>query len=178
MNAPRLYGLMAEFTQPEPLLEAARRASDAGYSRVEAYSPFEVEGLAHSLRLPPSRVPLFTLLGGILGGGGAYFMLWYSSVVDLPWNVGGRPTNSWTSFIPITFELTVLGASFGAVLSMLILNRLIRIHHPVFQVPAFLRASRDRFFLCLRAEDPAFERAGTRAFLEGLGPVAVHEVPQ
>ncbi len=176
--APRLYGLLAEYEQPEALIEAARTIKAAGYVHLEGYSPFPIEELPEVLHLPASKVPLYTLIGGILGGGGAYFMLWYSSVIDWPWNIGGRPHNSWPSFIPITFELTVLGASLFAVFSMLALNGFPRPHHPVFNAPAFLRASRDRFFLCVEAEDPRFDPAGTRAQLEATEAVAVHEVPQ
>lgn len=173
-----LYGLLAEYEEPEPLVEAVRRARQAGYRRMEPFSPFPVEELAEAQRLPSSRVPLITLIGGILGGGGAYFMLWYSSVIDWPWNIGGRPHNSWPSFIPITFELTVLGASLCAVFGMLALNGLPRPHHPVFNVPAFLRASRDRFFLCLEAEDPLFDPDATLAFLRSTRALEVYEVPR
>ena len=173
---PTLYGFLAEYGEPEPLIAAVRRAREAGYRRLETYTPFPVEELAEAQALRSSRVPLITLIGGLIGGGGAYFMLWYSSVIDWPWDVGGRPHNSWPSFIPITFELTVLGASLCAVFGMLALNGLPRLHHPIFSAPAFRRASRDRFFLCLEAEDPLFDSETARALLDRTGPLAVHEV--
>jgi hypothetical protein len=171
-----LYGLMAEFEEHDQLLEAAKRAYAAGYREMDAYSPFPIEGLAEALGHESSPVPLFTLLGGIAGGLGGYFMEWYSMARLYPINVGGRPHNSWPNFIPVTFELTVLIASLSALIAMLVLNRLPQPHHPVFNLPAFARASIDRFFLCIETEDRQFERAGTGRFLETLKPVKVSEV--
>lgn len=171
-----LYGLMAEFEEHEQLVEAARRAYAGGYREMDAYSPFPVEGLAEALGREGSLVPLFTLLGGMAGGLGGYFMEWYSMARLYPFNVGGRPLNSWPNFIPVTFELTVLIASLSALTAMLMLNRLPCPYHPVFNVPEFERASIDRFFLCIEAEDPKFERDSTWKFLESLGPVKVSEV--
>lgn len=171
-----LFGLMAEFDDHEQLLKAAERAYEAGYREMDAYSPFPVEGLAEALGHEGSLVPLFTLLGGMVGGLGGYFMEWYSMGPIYPLNVGGRPHNSWPNFIPVTFELTVLIASLTALVSMFILNRLPQPHHPVFNVPEFRRASIDRFFLAIEVEDPKFERAGTSRFLESLKPVKVSEV--
>jgi hypothetical protein len=119
---------------------------------------------------------LITLVGGMIGGLGGYFMQWYSMARLYPINVGGRPHNSWPNFIPITFELTILVASASAFVSMLILNRLPQPHHPVFNVPQFRRASIDRFFLCIEVEDPKFEREGTERFLAGLKPTSIVEV--
>lgn len=171
-----LYGLMAEFEEHDQLVEAAKHAYAAGYREMDAYSPFPIEGLAEALGQESSPVPLFTLLGGMAGGLGGYFMEWYSMARLYPINVGGRPHNSWPNFIPVTFELTVLIASLSALVSMLILNRLPEPHHPVFNVPEFRRASIDRFFLCIETDDPKFERAGTWRFLEGLKPIKVSEV--
>ena len=172
----RLYGLLAEFTEHEQLLEAARRAYAAGYRRMDAFSPFPVEELAEALGHDYSPVPLFTLLGGMAGGLGGYFMQWYSMARLYPLNVGGRPHNSWPNFIPITFELTILIAALSAFVSVLILARLPQPHHPVFNVPGFQRASIDRFFLCIEVEDPLFERDGTARFLQSLKPVSLREV--
>ena len=138
---------------------------------MDAYSPFPVEGLAEALGHEYSPVPLFTLLGGMVGGLGGYFMEWYSMARLYPLNVGGRPHNSWPNFIPVTFELTVLVAALSAFVSMLVLNRLPQPHHPVFNVPEFRRASIDRFFLCIEAEDPKFDLNRTRRFLEELSPL-------
>jgi len=171
-----LYGVMAEFAEHEQLLEAARRAYAQGYRRMDGYSPFPIEGLAEALGHGWTLVPLFTLLGGIAGGLGAYFMQWYSLGILYPLNVGGRPLNSWPMFIAITFELTVLIASLSALISMLVLNRLPQPHHPVFNVPEFRRASIDRFFLCIKTRDAKFELEETKRFLEDLKPLHVSEV--
>jgi hypothetical protein len=173
---PPLYGLMAEFENPERLLEAARRAYQEGYRRMDAYTPFPVEGLDEAIGFHHNRLPLIVLIGGIIGAVGGYWMLYYSQVISYPLNVGGRPYNSWPAFIPITFELTVLAAALAAVLGVLALNGLPMPYHPVFNVPRFALASRDRFFLCIEARDPQFDRATTKQFLESLGPQEVSEV--
>jgi hypothetical protein len=171
-----LYGLMAEFASADALLAAAKRAREAGY-RIEAYSPFPVEGLAEAIGFEKTRVPLATLLGGIAGGVGGFFLQWYTAVIDYPENIGGRPLNSWPEFIPVTFETTVLAAAFAAMIAMLVANGLPRLRHPVFDVREFDLATRNRFFLCLRARGPGFEPAPARRFLEGLEPMRVMEVP-
>jgi hypothetical protein len=172
-----VYGLLAEFKTPEELLEAARRARAAGYRRIEAYAPFPVEGLVEAVGSYKDHMPLITLIGGVLGGGGGYFMQWYSAVIAYPINLGGRPYHSWPSFIPVTFELTVLGAALFAVIGMLALNGLPKLYHPLFNVADFGLAARNRFFLCLRRTDPRYEPEETRQFLVSLGPLAVTEVP-
>lgn len=173
-----IYGAMAELDSAEALLAAVRRARVAGYRRIEAYAPFPVEGLAEAIGFAGNRVPLLTLLGGIAGGAGGYFMQWYSAVLSYPINVGGRPLHSWPSFIPATFELTVLGAALAAVLGMLFLNGLPALYHPVFNAPEFDLATRNRFFLCLRADDGQFDAERVRAFLSELQPLRVMEVPR
>jgi hypothetical protein len=172
----RCYGLMAEFASADALLEAARRTHGAGYRAIEAYAPFSVDGLPEAIGFTSNRVPLVTLLGGIAGGAGGYFLQWYSAVVDYPINSGGRPLHAWPAFIPATFEMTVLGAALAAFFGFLALNGLPRLTHPVFAARDFDLASRNRFFLCIRVEDERFERAGTHAFLESLGAQRVAEV--
>ena len=173
-----MYGVMAEFATPERLLEAARRARAEGYRRMDAYPPMPVEGLTEAIGLGHSRVPLIVLLGGLTGCFGGFFLQWWIAVLDYPINVGGRPLNSWPSFIPVTFELTILLSAFAAILGLFALCRLPWPHHPVFNVPGFERASQDRFFLCIEAQDPRFDPQATRRFLEGLGPQGVMDVAE
>lgn len=175
-SRPPIYGLMAEFENPQDLVDAARRARAEGYRKMDAYTPFPVEGLADALELGSTRVPLIVLIGGLIGASLGYFMQYYLMAVDYPVNVGGRPYHSWPSFIPVTFEMTVLVAGLSAVLGMLALNGLPMPYHPVFNVPRFALATRDRFFLCIEATDPLFDREGTRRFLERLLPRVVTEV--
>ena len=172
-----LYGLMAEFHDADELLVAAQRTYAAGYREIEAYSPFPVEGLAESLGMRSTRLPLIILGGGILGAAIAFGMQYYAAVISYPLNVGGRPYLSWPSFIPITFELAILGAALAAVFGMFALNGLPQPYHPVFNVPSFELASRSRFFLAIQAKDPEFEIEKTRQFLESLEPIEVSEVP-
>src|SRR5688572_30326747 len=162
---PNLYGLVAEFEHPEELLAATKRAHEAGYRRMGAYTPIPVEGLFEALGIAPTKLPWLTLLGGVLGGVTGYAMQYYASVIAYPLNVGGRPYHSWPSFVPIVFELTVLGAALFTVLGMLALNGLPTPYHPLFHVPQFKLASRNRFFLCIQARDPAFDLGRTREFL-------------
>jgi hypothetical protein len=176
MSAPRRYGLLAEFATADALLDAVHRVHEAGYRQVEAFSPFPVEGLADAIGFHSHRVPLLTFLGGVVGGLGGYLMQWYAAAVDYPINVGGRPLHSWPSFIPITFELAVLGAALFAAFGMLALNGLPRLSHPLFTVPEFELASRNRFFLCLRADEPGFDDEQARQLLNELEPLKISEV--
>jgi hypothetical protein len=177
MARPPIYGLMAEFENAEQILGAVRRAREAGYQTMDAYTPYPVEGLAAELGLTRTRVPFIVLVGGLVGCFVGYFMQYYAMAIDYPLNIGGRPYNSWPIYIPITFEVTVLVAGFSAIIGMLVLSGLPMPYHPVFNVPRFALASRDRFFLCIEATDPRFDRQGTREFLASLGPREVAEVP-
>jgi hypothetical protein len=171
------YGLMAEFDRPEDVILATQHAYEHGYRMMEAYSPFPVDGLAEALGFRKNRVAACVLMGGVTGGLTGFFMQWYSAVISYPIDVGGRPFNSWPAFIPITFEMTVLFASLAAVFGMLGLNGLPRPHHPVFNLPSFVLASRNRFFLCIQSRDSLFDEVETRLFLEKFKPIAVNVVP-
>lgn len=172
------YALAAEFETSEELLRAARAARDAGYRRVEAYSPFPVEGVAEALGFRRTKLPLVVLIGGIIGCAGGYWLQYWVSAIAYPLNIGGRPLNSWPAFVPVTFELTVLVAALFAVLGMLGLNGLPMPYHPLFNVSRFSRATQDAFFLSIRAVDPEFHPETTRRFLESLNPRDVYDVPQ
>jgi len=178
MRKAPLYGLMAEFKSPTALVEAARRTREAGYRKMDAYSPFPIEELSDALGHHHDRLPLLVLIGGVVGGASGFFLQYYASVIDYPLNIGGRPPLSWPSFIPVTFEMTILVAAFVAVLGMLGLNGLPMPYHPVFNVERFVNATRSRFFLCIEATDPLFDRLATGKFLESLDPREVCEVPQ
>jgi hypothetical protein len=171
-----LYGIMAEFEQPEQVVNAAKSAYAAGYRKMDAYSPLPVHGLSEALGFQYTRLPMIVLIGGILGCLGGFAFQYWVSVINYPVIIGGKPMNSWPSFIPVTFECTILFAALSAVFGMLALNGLPQPYHPVFNVDRFEHATRDRFFLCIEARDPQFDRAATRAFLEGLGAHEVSEV--
>jgi hypothetical protein len=143
---------------------------------MEAYTPFPVEGLSEAIGFRRNGVPLACLLGGIFGGLLGFAMQTYAATWDYRLNVGGRPPFSWPAFVPITFELTVLCAAFGAIFGMLALNGLPRPHHPIFETPFFESRNASRFYLCIEATDPAFDRERTRLFLQGCDPQQVWEV--
>ena len=164
------YGLIAEFEDPTALVSATHRAYQAGYRRMDAYSPFPIEELTEALGSHHSKLPLIVLIGGLCGGFGGYALQFWAATMAYPINVGGKPLHSWPAFIPITFECTILVAALSAVFGMLALNGLPMPYHPVFNVARFALASRNRFFLCIEARDKKFELAETRRFLEALEP--------
>jgi hypothetical protein len=178
IRARKTHGLLAEFETAEGLVEAARKTREAGYERIDAYSPFAVPGLDQALRLPKNRVPLIFLIGGISGALTGFFMQVYSCTYSYQINVGGRPLYSWPAFIPITFELTILFAGLAGAFGMLALNGFPHPYHPVFNVPQFDLASQNKFFLCIEAGDPKFDSAKTREFLNSLQAISVYEVPE
>lgn len=177
MNVP-LHGIIAEFRSAEELLHAARRAREAGYTQMDAYSPFPLHGLSEAIGFEDHKVPWTVFIAGVIGAIAGFSLQYYISVVDYPLNVGGRPLLSWPAFIPVTFETTVLFAAFGAFIGMLVFNGLPQPYHPIFNAPRFERASQDRFFLCIEAKDPLFDRTKTRQFLESLGASLVSEVEE
>ncbi len=179
MSAPgaaRLHGLMAEFRSARSLIRACERTHEAGYRKTDAYTPYPIEEVFEALHLHRSKVPLLVLIGGILGCLGGFALCYWTSVIEYPMNIGGRPHNSWPSFIPVTFETTILVASFFAVVGMLALNGLPMPYHPVFNVKRFALASRDRYFLVIEAEDSRFDAEETRRFLASLEPTEVFDV--
>ena len=172
-----LYGVIAEFHDPQTLLDATNAAREAGYTSIDAFSPFPIHGLAEATGFHKSRLSAVVLTMGILGAAGGFLMCWYANVIGYPLNIGGKPLNSWPAWIPIVFECAVLLAAFGAVFGMLALNGLPMPYHPVFNVRRFDSASRDKFFLVIQARDPKFRLDETRGFLQGLGPREVTDVP-
>jgi len=175
-TAPKLYGVMAEFDNPTDLVAAARRTYEAGYRRINGYSPFPIEELSEAIGFRHTILPVIVLIGGILGGLGGFFMQYWMEVIDYPLNVGGKPFNSWPAFIPITFESTVLLAAFSAVFGMLALNKLPQPYHPVFNAPNFALATRDSFFLVIEASDRKFEHDAVMSFMRDLNPKDVLDV--
>jgi ActD protein len=178
VTKPGLYGLMAEFSEPAGLVVAVRRVHEAGYRKVDAFSPYPMEALYEALGLHHSRLPLLVLIGGVAGLIAGYGLEYWASVIEYPMNVGGRPFHSVPSFIPPAFETTILFAALTAVLGMLALNGLPEPYHPVFNVPTFALATKDRFFLCIEASDPKFDLDRTWSFMMSLGARVVSEVEQ
>jgi Protein of unknown function (DUF3341) len=177
MTRTPIYGLLAEFDSPTALVAAGERTRDAGYKKIDAFSPFPVEGLAEAIGFHHDLVPLITLIGGIIGGSTGYLMQYWMAAVNYPLNIGGKPPHSWPAFIVITFEMTILFAGISAVFGMLALNGLPMPYHPVFNVPRFAFATKDRFFLIVFSSDAKYDPVTTRKFLESLGPRSLSEVP-
>jgi hypothetical protein len=173
MKSVPIYGLLGEFEQPDDLLQAVRRARSAGYRRINAYTPFPIEGLAEELGFRRTYLPALVLLGGVIGCAGGFALQYWISVIDYPLNIGGRPLNSWPAFIPVTFETTILTAALFAVLGMLGLNGLPRPFNPLFNAPRFALATRNRFFLFIEAADRQFDREATTKFMHDLNPQGV-----
>ncbi len=176
MKNPPVYGLIAEFDNPDDLLAAAHRAHAEGYRGMDAFSPMPIEGLAEAVGFERTNLPLAVLIGGFCGCIGGFLLQYYPSVIDYPLNIGGKPLNSWPAFVPVMFELTILAAALTTVFGMLAMNGLPTPYHPVFNAPQFELATRNRFFLCIKARDPKFDLAKTKEFLAGLKAREVSEV--
>jgi hypothetical protein len=173
---PPIYGYIAEFEEPDRLLDAARKVKAAGYEVVEAYSPLPLHGLADILGWS-NRLPAIVFVGGLVGACVGFGLQYWVSVIEYPVIVGGKPFNSWPAFVVPTFECTILFAAISAVLGMFWLNGLPQPYHPVFNVEHFVQASRDRFFLMILSRDPRFDMEGTKKFMSALKPVSLEEVP-
>jgi len=176
VKGPELHGLLAEFHAPAELVKAAQAVHAAGYRKVDAYTPYPMEELLDALHLHHTHVPKLVLGGGLFGLAAGWGLQYWASVIEYPMNIGGRPFNSWPAFVVPSFETTVLFAALAAVFGMLALNGFPQPYHPVFNVPSFSAASRDRFFLCIEADDPKFDRGATLEFLRSLGAADVQEV--
>jgi hypothetical protein len=163
-----IYGMMGEFATPADLLNAIRRAKEAGYTRFEAFTPFPIEEVNKAVIERPTRLPILIFIGGLAGCLMGYLLQYYVHVWHNPYNVGGRPHHSWPNFIPVTFELTILLAAATAVVGMLLGNRLPQPYHPVFNIPRFDLASQERFYLVIEAEDERFDLERTRQFFDQL----------
>lgn len=174
---PSLYGLMAEFADPTTLVEAAKRVHAEGYRKVDAYTPFPMHELFDALDIHDKKLQMTVLGAGITGAFAGFGLCYWTQVIAYPLNIGGRPFNSWPSFIPVTFEVTILFAAFTTVIAMILMNGLPMPYHPVFNVQRFReRASQDGLFLAIEADDPKFDREKTRAFLQQLGAREVNEI--
>lgn len=171
-----VYGYVAEFNSPDELVEAASAAREAGYKNLDAYSPFPIHEMSDAIGFKDTKVPWIVFLGGVVGMLVGYSLQWYTSVIDYPLNIGGRPLNSIIAFFPVTFECTILFAAFGGVLGMLALNGFPKPYHSIFNTPGFDRCSQDRFFLAIEAKDPQYDVVETKSFLLGLKPITVTEV--
>jgi len=175
-SAPPFYGLMAEFDSAQSLLDAAVKVHAAGYTRADAYSPFPIHGLSEALGFKERLVAPIVFVAGATGLIAGYSLQYWTSVIALPLNIGGRPFHSWVSFIPVTFEVTILFAAISAVFGMIALNGLPQPYHPVFNVPRFAHATQDSFFLAIESADPKFDADATRQFLSGLTAKEVVQV--
>ncbi|HLK56256.1 MAG TPA: DUF3341 domain-containing protein [Chthonomonadaceae bacterium] len=189
-----LYGLIAEFEDPDKLVAAAEKVREEGYRKIDAYTPFPVHGLAEALAFHDWRVPWLIFICGCLGGITGFSleastatpfvqmlprfarMLPTMNEISYPLNVGGRPFLSWPTFIPPAYELTILFAAFGAFFGMLALSGLPKPYNSIFNAKRFELATQDRFFLCIEALDPKFNYENTWEFLQNLGADSVSEV--
>lgn len=174
--AARLFGLLAEFTSAAALVHACEKVRDAGYTRWDAHSPFPIHGLDRAVGLEPSRVPWAVLVGALAGASGGMLLQWWAATVAYPLVISGKPLFSYPAFVPITFELGIIGGVVGGLLAMFHLNRLPHHYHPLFRSARFERGSDDRFFISIEASDPRFDAEQTRTWLASLGATSVEAV--
>jgi len=174
----RPVGLLAEFADADDLVRAVRELRAAGFEQLEAFSPYPLPEAAEALGYSRAAVPAVMFIGGLVGGCAAFFMQYWTMGLNYPLNIGGRPLNSWPAFIPITFELTILTSALCGFLGLIAMCGLPRYHHPLFNVDRFNSASRDRFFLFIKAADPAFDSTALSELLKRLDPIGLEEVPE
>ena len=174
----KIYGLLAEFDTPTQMVDAAREVRDAGYTKTDAFSPFPLHEIDEALGIKKSILPFLVLGGGITGLLTGLGLTYFVHVLEYPIIVGGRPFFSLPSFIPPMYELTILFAAFTAVFGMILLNGLPQPYHPVFNVPRFALATREKFFLLIETKDPKFDYEGTKSFMESLNPQEVFDVEE
>ncbi|MGO4386311.1 DUF3341 domain-containing protein [Microvirga sp. 2YAF29] len=173
----RIHGMIAEFEKPEALKRAVVEAKRAGFTSLDAYSPFPLSEVADELGVRTTAIPWIAFVSALAGGCIQYGAQYWMNAVDYPLNVGGRPLDSWPAFIPASLVVAILWAGAATLISLLMILRLPRLHHPVFEVHGFNRASEDRFFLCILSDDPIFQEEAARDFLKTCSPLAVREVP-
>jgi len=177
-ETPKTFGLLAEFETADELIHATQKAAEAGYTDMDGYSPYPVGEVADALGFPRSEIGAIMFIGGLCGATFGFLMQYYLNGIDYPLNISGKPYFSWPQFAPITWELLVLTASLSGVIGLFALCGLPQPYHPLFNVPQFARATRDRFFLCIEATDPKFDPTQTKNFLQSLKPASVAEVPE
>jgi hypothetical protein len=173
-----LFGLGAEFSSAGALLEAAKKIHSLGFRKWDVYSPFPIHGMDHAMGFKRSRVSLFSLIGGCTGLSVAFILIYYTSAINYPLIVQGKPYFALEPSLPIFFELTILLTAFGTVLGLLLLTLLPRLHHPVFNWDRFQRATDDGFFLVLESTDPRFDTISSRQLLQGIGGLHITEIFQ
>ena len=177
-DPPTLYGMVAEFDDPDALIKAAEAARLAGYKKMDAYTPFPLHELSHAIGYHHNTVPWLMAFGGITGTCTGLFLQWYTNAFDYPLNIGGKPLLSIPMYVPVMFECTVLFSAFAGFFGMWILNGLPRLHHPMFSAPNFERVTHDRFFLCIEAKDPQYDTEKVEAFLRSQEPIALSVVEE
>ena len=163
------YGLLAEFSTPADLMHAAEGVRDAGYRDWDVHTPFPVHGMDQAMGLPNSKVGWFTFFGGATGYTTGMLMIWFMNQYDFPIVVAGKPLFSPFYAFPVSYELTILLASFGSLLGMLFLNRLPRLYHPLLKHPRFAAATNDKFYVVIECQDPEYAKTKTTKLLKTLG---------
>jgi len=178
MAEQKVWGLLAEFETPQTIFTACEGVRDEGYRHWDAHTPFPVHNLDKAMGVPASKVPWIVLAMALFGATAGFTLQWWTTAVDYPVMIAGKPFASWPAWIPVTFELAILLGSFGAVFGMLGLNRLPTLYHPLFNSDRFERASDDRFFISIESRDPLYDVKKTKKLLQKLGATHVEEIAE